>query len=133
MSFRPLGMTLVELLVVLAIVGTVATLVAPAGYRQVERARAQAEWATVEREMESISKKAFFRSSRVRVDFDGASLRWVFSGGETQEIKFRYVFFENDQKVSINANGVASPDEVSAWISGSNRRLQLNRWLREAS
>jgi prepilin-type N-terminal cleavage/methylation domain-containing protein len=127
------GFTLVELLVVVAIVAILSTLVAPAAYRQVERARGQAEWASIKRELESVSKAAFFRSDRVKIEFDGATVRFSYSTGDRREHKLRHVFFESGQTVWVNTNGVATPNNVNGWVSGAPRRITMNQWLLEGS
>lgn len=131
MISRPTGMTLIELLVVLAIVATLATLIAPAGFRQVERASAQAEWATLVREMENASSQAFFTGAAVRMEFDGAILRAVSSSGQSRDLTFQHVFFLESQVIWLNANGVADPAVVYGWMAGRRRELKLNGWLRE--
>ena len=65
------GFTLVELLVVLAISGTLLALVAPLGFRSVERVQVQTELVSIQRWYDRIGYLAFIRGEDISVEWVG--------------------------------------------------------------
>ena len=68
------GFTLIEILLVVVLMSVLIALVAPLGIQQVEKARAQAEWLTLDREIGRLSLDAFIRSDFVTLYAAGKQL-----------------------------------------------------------
>lgn len=120
------GFTLVELLIVLAIVGTLVALVAPLGVRQIERTRAQEEWLTLNRALTGIAFTAFTESAPVTLELSGRRLEWTLEGQKPQNIEFEQLSFDR-QVIAINANGLADAKEIRVRQRERPRVVALNR------
>ena len=119
------GFTLVEILVVLALSAVLIALVAPLGVAQVEKAEAQSEWLTLERQISKLSMDAFLRSNFVTLHADGRALRWESETGERGVIEFEQLFFSPAQVVTVNPNGIADQPEIALEQRGRRRSLTL--------
>lgn len=126
---RPAGFTLIELLIVIGIVGLTASLVAPVGLKQVERARADAEWLTLSRTMNGLAFRAFAQGRSLDIAADGTRIAWEASSGVKGELVLDRVFFPPGQRIRVTRNGVAEPDLLRAAVAGQDRVLKLNSWL----
>jgi prepilin-type N-terminal cleavage/methylation domain-containing protein len=121
------GFTLVELLIVFAIIGIVLSLVAPLTVDRIDRLRARSELAQLRRTAAELTLLAYARRAPIVVDANGAELRW--SGASSGRLELRSSFFEETQHVVIGANGVATPAELRLIHRGAARRLGLNESL----
>jgi prepilin-type N-terminal cleavage/methylation domain-containing protein len=125
------GFTLVELLVVLAILGMLVALVAPLGVRQMDKARAQEEWLVLQRTVEGLAFRAFAQGQDMQIKAQGAEVRWSVAGGQERVLVLRHLFFDPTQSVRIDAHGLAEPGTLEVRQAGRQRTLVLNRWLTE--
>jgi len=125
------GFTLVELLVVLAILGLLVALVGPLTADRLDKARAQEEWLVLERTVSGLAFRAFAEGRPVAIDAEGKRLAWRAPGGEEHVLVFRHLFFDPAQAVSINANGIAVPARLLVRRVDRERSLELNRWLED--
>ena len=119
------GFTLIEILLVVVLVSVLAALVAPLGVTQVEKARAQTEWLTLDREIGRLSMDAFLRSDFVAIDAAGKQLAWEYRGGKKGSIEFEQLFFSPAQRVTINPNGIADRPEILVLQRDRRRSLQI--------
>jgi prepilin-type N-terminal cleavage/methylation domain-containing protein len=127
------GFTLVELLVVLAILGLVVALVGPLTVDRLDKARAQEEWLVLERTVTGLAFRAFAEGRPVELHAAGTQLAWRIAGAEQRSLPLRHLFFEPGQTVTINANGVATPRQLTVRQAGRERSLLLNRWLEDGA
>ena len=123
------GFTLIEILLVVLLTSILAALVAPLGIEQVEKARAQSEWLTLDREIDRLSLDAFLRGDFVTIYAAGKQLAWEFRGGKQGVIEFEHLFFSPEQRITINPNGIA--DRLVIEVLQRDRRRSL-RILPEA-
>lgn len=123
------GMTLVELLIVLTIAGLLASLVGPYGARALDSARAQEDWLNMTRMIRGISFKAYSEGTDYELRLRGAELTWSRGREQIGTRSFEFLFFDPEQQIIINRNGIASPDELSVLHRGRARRLALNTGL----
>jgi prepilin-type N-terminal cleavage/methylation domain-containing protein len=123
------GFTLVELLVVLAILGLVVALVGPLTADRLDKARAQEEWLVLERTVSGLAFRAFAEGRSVELQAEGGRLTWRVAGADERALSLGHLFFEPAQSVTINANGVAAPAQLTVRRDGRERRMELNRWL----
>jgi prepilin-type N-terminal cleavage/methylation domain-containing protein len=123
------GLTLVELLVVISIVGLLVSLVSPFGSRLLERARAQQERVEIERLMVRLSSDAFVRGQSIRIVGHGSKLSWTVDQQIVGERSFEYTFVSPDVLIDINRNGIARPGDLIISQSGRDWKIELNRGL----
>jgi len=128
---RSAGFTLVELLVVLAVLGLLVALVGPLTADRLDKARAQEEWLVLERTVTGLAFRAFAEGREVELRAEGTRLTWMLGGDEPRVLNLERVFFDPSQTVRINTNGLATPAELKLQLAGRSRSLQLNRWLED--
>jgi prepilin-type N-terminal cleavage/methylation domain-containing protein len=126
---RGRGFTLVELLVVLAILGFVVALVGPLTADRIDKARAQEEWIVLDRTVRGLAFRAFADGREVEIRAEGAELRWKMAGLEERSLPLERLFFDEPQVVRINSNGVAVPASLALHQAGRPRVLELNGWM----
>lgn len=126
---RGYGFTLVELLVVLAVLGLLVGLVGPLTADRLDKARAQEEWLTLERTVSALAFRAYAEGRGVTLVGEGGRLTWQGRDEDSRQLEFRHLFFDPPQRVVVNANGVADPATLALRQSGRERRLPLNGWL----
>lgn len=131
MARRPRGFTLIEILLVVLLMSVLITLVAPLGVQQVEKARAQSEWLTLDREIGRLSLDAFLRSDFVTLAAAGKQLAWETDSGDQGIIEFEQLFFSPAQQVTINPNGIADQSEIQVLQRERRRTLKLTPEARE--
>jgi prepilin-type N-terminal cleavage/methylation domain-containing protein len=128
---RGRGFTLVELLVVLAILGFVIALVGPLTVDRIDKARAQEEWLVLDRTVRGLAFRAFADGRDVELRGEGTQFTWKLGETEARSLDLAHLFFDSPQVVLINANGVAEPRSLTLRQAGRERRLDLNGWLED--
>jgi prepilin-type N-terminal cleavage/methylation domain-containing protein len=126
---RGRGFTLVELLVVLAILGFIVAMVGPLTADRMDKARAQEEWLILDRTVHGLAFRAFAEGRDVDLHAEGAELRWKVAGADERSLKLKHLFFDEPQSVRINTNGVADASSLALHQAGRSRSLPLNGWL----
>jgi type II secretion system protein H len=122
------GITLVELLVVLIIVGLLASLVSPVMYRQIEKGRAEAEFMTLRSQLRGISATAFARGRPVEVEVKDRRLSWSVEGLSSRAVEFKHLEFM-PQVIVISKNGLADHGSISVKMPQTTRDIPLNAYL----
>jgi len=125
------GFTLIEILLVVLLTSILAALVAPLGFEQVEKARAQSEWLTLDREIGRLSLDAFLYGDFVTIDAAGKQLAWEFRGGKQGVREFEHLFFSPAQQITINPNGIADHPEIEVLQRDRRRSLGILPEARE--
>ena len=125
------GFTLIEILLVVLLASILAALVAPLGVEQVEKARAQSEWLTLDREIDRLSLDAFLRGDFVTIYAAGKQLVWESRGGQQGVIEFEQLFFSPEQRITINPNGIADRLVIEVLQRDRRRSLMLLPEVRE--
>jgi prepilin-type N-terminal cleavage/methylation domain-containing protein len=128
---RGRGFTLVELLVVLAILGFVIALVGPLTVDRIDKARAQEEWLVLDRTVRGLAFRAFADGKDVELRGEGTLLTWKLGDAEARSLNLAHLFFDSPQVVLINPNGVAQPGSLNLRQAGRERSLDLNAWLED--
>ncbi len=127
------GFTLVEILIVIAILGLLVGLVGPITVERMQKAQAQTEWLEVERGLRGLGFRAFAEGREVELHADGMELRWRVAGEPERTRALKYWFFGPAQQVRIDANGIATPGTLEGHQGERKRTLVLNAWLDEKS
>jgi prepilin-type N-terminal cleavage/methylation domain-containing protein len=128
---RGRGFTLVELLVVLAILGFVIALVGPLTVDRIDKARAQEEWLVLDRTVRGLAFRAFADGRDVELRGEGTQFTWKLGDAEARSLDLTHLFFDSPQVVRINPNGVAEPRSLTLRQAGRERSLDLNAWLED--
>jgi prepilin-type N-terminal cleavage/methylation domain-containing protein len=128
---RGRGFTLVELLVVLAILGFVIALVGPLTVDRIDKARAQEEWLVLDRTVRGLAFRAFADGKDVELRGEGTQLTWKLGNAEARSLNLAHLFFDSPQVVLINSNGVAEPGSLTLRQAGRERSLDLNSWMED--
>jgi prepilin-type N-terminal cleavage/methylation domain-containing protein len=124
------GMTLLELLIVIAIVGLLASLVSPAVSKQMERATAQQELLDLRNRFRSLSFRAYSTGVPIEVRASGSSLEW--RSADISRVKtYKHLFFDPLQELTISSSGIASVQNLSFRQRAAPRQLPLNEWISE--
>lgn len=119
------GFTLIEILLVLVLGTLLVGLVAPLGVNQVEKARAQSEWLTLEREVRELALQAFLKSDHVTVHAAGHELAWQSLYGEGGSMSFEQIYFAQEQTITFNPNGIADAPHIEVVQRERTRRLNI--------
>jgi len=130
---RQRGMTLVELLIIFAIVGLLVSLVSPSSAKLLDKAKAQEEWLVLDRTIDSLAFNAYAGAKVVTIKADGKVLEWTIGGKPAGALTLSYLNFPAPQVVTINPNGVASPDKMIVVQVDRERSIPLNRWIGSSS
>lgn len=121
---KPSGFTLVELLVVLAIVGLLASLVGPVGFQQYERVRSIEEREQFYRLIDQVRFDAYQKQQPLRMSLDTNRIE-IWRGREAEPI--RELMFERltfpEQIIEVNAHGFWQQSHV-VWLEAEQERSQ---------
>lgn len=128
---RHSGMTLVELLIVIAIIGMLGSLMAPAATKALDRARAQEEFIVLDRTVRALVLRAFMDGRGVTLEGRGASLTWTVGTEPPTEMRLTHLFFDPAQRVAVNSSGYADVNVLSVSHAGRRREIELNDWVDE--
>ena len=125
MTYANRGFTLVEVLLVIALGALLIGLVAPLGVNQVEKARAQSEWLTFEREVRSLGLRAFLKNDYVTLNASEHELEWQSARGDGGTLSFEQLYFSPEQTVTFNPNGIADAPTIELLQRDRKRRLEI--------
>jgi type II secretion system protein H len=125
---QQVGVTLIELLIVLVIVGLLASLVSPVMYRQIEKGQAETEFMTLRSQLRTISATAFARGRPAELQLQDRRLSWVVEGLSSRAIEFKYLEFPS-QKIIVSKNGLADRESLSVKMPQATRDVPLNAFL----
>ena len=123
------GMTLIELLIVFSIVGLLVSLVAPASFGLIDKARAQEEWLVLDRAIGSLSFRAYSESREIELQADNQTLKWFYDGQQQGVMSLSYLRFDQPQRLVISPSGLSSRDQLLVVQADRVRAIKLNRWL----
>lgn len=123
------GFTLIEIMITLALMGTVFALVGPLIYQQVERSQASAEFIEARLFLQNSGRLAFLRGSAVRIELDGKLIRRTING-QHQQFDFNHLFFPK-QQFSFNAHGFTAQQSVDVVTGRRTMNIVLDVSVRE--
>ena len=116
------GFTLLELLVVMAIMGLSLTLVGPLVFDQVDKTKANAELKQLEVLFNSTASSAYLSGQTVQLSFDGKILHRT-TGKKTVTTEFNYLFFKPVQ-FEINSNGQIP--KLQLYLTANRKNVELD-------
>jgi prepilin-type N-terminal cleavage/methylation domain-containing protein len=118
------GFTLVELMVVMAIVATLFSLIGPFTHNQIEKVKASEEWYDFTQFTKTIGTEAFFAGRPIVVKLEGTSAKF-YQGSAVKEITYQQIVFP-EQVIRFNANGYAEQARVKAYVRNQEKVFILN-------
>jgi len=122
---RHSGFTLIELLIVMVIMMTALSLVAPMGFEFLDKAYLQNDRVRLKNKLIGLRQQAFINGREIRADLSGHSLSVVLPSGKLQRIDFDYIEFAANQQVVISRNGFLRPLQIEFLAQGKSHQLSL--------
>jgi prepilin-type N-terminal cleavage/methylation domain-containing protein len=121
------GFTLVELLIVMTIVGTLLSLVGPLAIDSLSKAQARSEVLTLHNWIKYQSQRAFITGADVQISLKDktAELTSAISDKSTRE--FEYLIFP-PQVVVLTQHGFIKPDKIIATIVDQDISIDIKGW-----
>lgn len=116
----PRGLSLVELLIVMALMGLVLSLVGPLGMKQIERSEAVYESMQLQQLLNKAVQDAYVQATPIELKLDGKRLVSSDGSNTLLDQSFSHIFFPR-QQVQINRNGFSSQPQISALVRGQTR------------
>lgn len=124
------GMTLIELLIVITIMGFLSSLVVPDVRNQLERASAQEEFMRLQSELNTASFLAFSKGGNVTVIASGSELTISRSTSEQKRHQYSYLFFDPKQEFEYLNSGYATREKLTVTQRGRVKEIDLNKRFR---
>jgi prepilin-type N-terminal cleavage/methylation domain-containing protein len=121
------GFTLVELLIVMSIVGTLLSLVGPLAIDSLSKAQARSEVLTLRNWINYQSQRAFITGTDVQLQLLGKTAELTLSPTQKTTREFEYVLFK-DQTILLSKHGFIQPDKITATIVDKDISIDLKTW-----
>ena len=122
------GVTLVELLIVILILGVVGSLIAPVAFNSIDRARAETDYLKLDRQLDMVSFQAYSRGAGATVRLVGSEMHWSVGDDYRGVEVYPTLAFPGEQAIAFAPSGIAKPASVEVLVAGSAKELRLNRW-----
>jgi len=129
------GFTLIELMVVMAIVGLLMTMVGPLAINTVEKANAKQEMLTMKNWFRKISYRAYSTGSSYQLNLSGKKAELFIINDDEQQIQPAIItktldsLFFQPQILYYNAKGFVSPTLVEGTYRNKVLKLDLSEWV----
>lgn len=126
---RRLGFTLVEMLIVMTIVGSLLSLVGPLAIDSLNKAQARSEILTMKNWLNYQSQRAFITGTDIQIQLRGKRASLVLSSlpNSPEFMEFDYLFFQ-PQDIYFSQHGVSSTHQVMARIVDQDMTIELQDW-----
>ncbi|WP_024611188.1 prepilin-type N-terminal cleavage/methylation domain-containing protein [Pseudoalteromonas sp. TB64] len=126
------GFTLIELMVVMAIVALLIGLVGPMTIQQLDKAQAKAELLNLKRELVAVSQRAFFSGQQLTVKLSGKEFKVYKATLETPLVlyskTFKYVFFQ-PQEMKFQKTGFVDTSSIKVKYRDESLDIELEQLI----
>jgi prepilin-type N-terminal cleavage/methylation domain-containing protein len=126
---RQRAFTLIELMIVLAIVSILISLVGPLTIDSLNKARARSELLTFQGWIKYVGNKSFISGGETLVSLKGKSATEFINGQQGKTINFDQLFFQ-PQDIVINPNGFMQPAKVSVFLAKKEIEMTIGEQTR---
>lgn len=128
--FKFKGFTLIELMVVMAIVALLVGLVGPMTMQQLDKAQAKAELLNLKRELVAVSQRAFFSDMQLTAKLAGKELNVFAEDNQTiiYNKNFDYLFFQ-PQEIVFNNIGFVDLISINANYRDEPLKININELI----
>lgn len=116
--------TLIELMVVMAIMTVIFSLIGPLAQNQVDKVRASEEWYTVTNKSRELASEAFFSGESIELSVRGHLLEVLINDNVIEQVEFSQISFP-PQKIKFFPNGYANQKLLTANVRNSKKNLEL--------
>lgn len=124
------GFTLIELMIVMAIVALLMGMVGPLAINSLEKAEAKQEMLSLKNWLKKISARAFYTGKIHRVELKGKQVT-LFISNEEEPLtvnKFESLSFQ-PQNIMYNRKGFVNTNKVTGTYRGKPLELSLHQWV----
>ncbi|MDG1750742.1 MAG: type II secretion system protein [Thalassotalea sp.] len=120
------GFTLIELMVVLAIMGTAFALVGPNIMKSYDKVKAQSEVKELTEILKKISYKAFINGRSVDVSFNQNHIQYKYTDSQkTNKVSFNFIGFP-EQDLNFTSAGFTNINNLTLYYNGNEHLLSLD-------
>lgn len=119
------GLTLIELLIVISIIGLVTSLIAPSSLKVVDQAKSSEELMTLTRVAGALRFEAYSKGAPITVWAQGNTFRWSSQQSGQRELVFEHLSFSKEYRLLLDANGNASMQQLEVIQRGRPRIVAI--------
>lgn len=123
-SGKSKGFTLVELLIVMAIMSLILSIVGPLTVKIVDKTQAQSEFISLKNAVNKVSYKAFASATPYVLTFDNRTLNLESKNSTPSIHRFEYISFPQ-QVITFNSRGYPSPESLNVSMQGRDETINL--------
>lgn len=116
--------TLIELMVVMAIMTVIFSLIGPLAQNQVDKVRASEEWYSFSQQMKSLPQSVFLSGEPAVVTLKGSSMTIVRRDRPAESVLYNHLRFK-EQRVQFNSHGFPDVLSVTVQVRQANKELKL--------
>jgi len=125
---RVSGITLIELIIVIALMMLMIGLVGPLTFKIVDKAHAQTEYINLQNSIKRLSYNAFTSAAEYKLLFQGGQLKILKNGKYFLNTSFDYLTFSN-QSIDLNSRGYPYPEILRVNFPNKQREINLFRLI----
>jgi prepilin-type N-terminal cleavage/methylation domain-containing protein len=120
------GFTMMELMVVMAIMGGLMALVGPALMNSYQKMQVQSETRKLRQSLSKVSYKAFLAGKPITIELTASTLKYFYTSEPQKKHsqQYQHIYFET-QTLAINANGFIDNTHVEYTADEKLQRLSL--------
>jgi prepilin-type N-terminal cleavage/methylation domain-containing protein len=125
---KNLGFTLVELMIVMAIVALLLTLVGPLAINNLEKAQAKQEMLSVKNWLRKLSYQSFLTGKKIKLKVEGKQMELELANENASYKNLDVLSFEL-QKFTFNESGYVHPTSIKGNYRGKPIIVDLASWI----
>lgn len=124
------GFTLIELMIVVAIMSTALALIGPTLFKSYEKAQYRTDIVELKDTLRKISYKAFINGRKVTLELKGKDMTFMYMDSSSKPIKhsFEHISFEH-QNIVFSEFGFAKPSQLRVKTSAEAVQISLTELI----
>ena len=130
MSYKGRGFTLIEIMVVMAVVSLLISFVGPLTLNAIDKSERKSETQQLKRLLKKAGYLSFIRQNHLTVKLTGSdvSIADSFSKEQWHQSSFEHLVF-TEQTLQINENGFIAPSTVTLSYDGGSLTIELDAYV----